>query len=198
MRRTQRLARRLGLDNNPLRRRTDRIAACLGAGLLTAFLVGAPLLSMAAVGWAGHVGAVEQRAQRTWQRVSAVLLRSAPVPAMFAGGLYSGTWVPAKWTAPDGLVRTGEIDVASGVAKGEKLAIWVDPAGVPTGPPLTGQAMVARTVLAAAVAPIVLGIVLAFLAGVGRWVFDRRRLAGWDAAWASVGPHWTKRFWSKG
>jgi hypothetical protein len=198
MTRTQRLARRLGLDHNPLRRRTDRIAACLGAGLLTAFLIGAPLLSMAAAGWAGRVGAVEQRAQRTWHEVSAVLLRGAPVPAMFAGGLDSGTWVPAKWKAPDGRVRTGQIDVTGGMAAGQEVAIWVDPTGVPTGPPLTGRAVVARTVLAAAGAPIALGIVLAFLAGVGRWVFDQRRLAGWDAGWASVGPHWTKRFWSKG
>jgi len=47
MTRTERLARRLGLDSNPLRRRTDRIAGCLGAGLLAAFLIGAPLLSIA-------------------------------------------------------------------------------------------------------------------------------------------------------
>jgi hypothetical protein len=36
------------------------------------------------------------------------------------------------------------------------------------------------------------------LAWAGRWVLDRRRLAGWEAAWAAVGPHWTKRFRSRG
>ena len=198
MTRIERLARKLGLDKNPLRRRTDRIAACLGAGLLAAFLVGAPLLAIAAAHVAGHLGAAEQRAQRSWHQVSAVLLRNAPVPAAFASGLYGGTWVPARWTAPDGRVRTGELDVTSGLNAGQKVGIWVNQAGLPTGPPLTHRAVVARTVLAAAVAPIVLGIVLGFMAGVGRWVFDRRRLAGWDAAWASVGPHWTKRFWSRG
>lgn len=198
MTRTERLARRLGLDNNPLRRRTDRIAACLGAGLLTAFLIGAPLLSMAAAHWARHLGAAEQRAQRSWREVSAVLLRNAPVPAAFAGGLYGGTWVPARWTAPDGRVRTGQLDVTSGLAAGQKIGIWVNQAGLPTGPPLTHRAVVSRTVIAAAVAPIVLGIVLGFVAGVGRWVFDWRRLARWDTAWASVGPQWTKRFWSRG
>jgi hypothetical protein len=40
--------------------------------------------------------------------------------------------------------------------------------------------------------------VLFWLAEAGRWVLDRRRLAGWDAAWAAVGPEWTKRFWSLG
>jgi len=198
MRRTERVVRRLGLDNNPLRRRTDRIAACLGAGLLIAFLAGAPLLTMATIHWAGQAGTAEQRAQRTWYRVDAVLLRSAPAPAAFASGLYGGTWVPARWTAPDGRSRTGEIDVATGVTKGQTVPIWVDQAGFPTGPPLTHRAVVARTILAAALTPVVLAIVLGFLAVVGRWVIGRRRLAGWDAAWALVGPQWTKRFWTRG
>ena len=198
MRRTERVVCRLGLDNNPLRRRTDRIAACLVTGVLIAFLAGAPLLTMAAIHWAGQVGTAEQRAQHTWHRVDAVLLRSAPAPAAFASGLYGGTWIPARWTAPDGRSRTGEIDVATGVTKGQTLPIWVDQAGFPTGPPLTHRAVVARTILAAALAPVVLAIVLGFLAGVGRWVIDRRQLAGWDAAWALVGPQWTKRFWTRG
>lgn len=52
-----RLARRLGLDGNPLRRRTDKIAVSLAALLLAVFLIGAPLLSMAAIGWAGRAAA---------------------------------------------------------------------------------------------------------------------------------------------
>jgi hypothetical protein len=198
MTRTQRLARKLGLDHNPLRRRTDRIAACLAAGLLAAFLVGAPLLSIAAGHFAGRLATAEQRAERSWHLVSAVLLRGAPAPPAFGAALYGGTWVPARWTAPDGRARTGEIDVLSGLAKGQKVGMWVNEAGVPAGPPLTHRAVVARTIIGAAVAPIALGIVLAFVAGVGRWVFDRRRLARWDSAWASVGPQWTKRFWSRG
>jgi hypothetical protein len=198
MRRTERLARKLGLDHNPLRRRTDRIAVCFRAGLLAAFLIGAPLLVMVTAGWVGHAGAAEQRAQRAWQQIDAVLLRGAPASAALADGLYGGTWIPARWTAPDGQVRTGEIDVITGVVKGQTVPIWVDPAGFPTGPPLSDRAVVARSVVAAAVALVVLAIVLSFLGGVARWVLDRRRLAGWDAGWATVGPQWTKRFWSRG
>ena len=44
MKRT-RLARRLSLDRNPLRRRTDKIAAGLAALLVAVFLIGAPILS---------------------------------------------------------------------------------------------------------------------------------------------------------
>jgi hypothetical protein len=198
MRRTERLARRLGLDNNPLRSRTDRIQACLGAGLLLAFLIGAPFLSIAAAHWAGHVGTTDQRAQRSWHEVTAVLLHSTPAPVLFASGLQGGAWVPARWTAPDGRARTGEIEVSDGLGAGTKVAIWVTTAGAPTGPPLTGRALKARVVLAAVVALVLLVAALAGLAAIGWWVFDRRRLAGWDAAWARVGPRWTKRFWSRG
>jgi len=43
-----------------------------------------------------------------------------------------------------------------------------------------------------------LGAVLLWLAGAGRWMLDRRRLAGWEAAWAAVGPQRTWRFRSRG
>jgi hypothetical protein len=198
MTRTERLARRLGLDNNPLRRRTDKIAVCLGAGLLVAFLGGAPLLSMAAASWAGHVAAAEQRAERDWRQVSAVLMRSAPAPDPFADSLYGGAWVPATWTAPDGRTRNGQVNVMTGLPAGAAVPIWVTPTGLPAGPPLTHGAVVARSALAAVVAPMALAMVAAFLVCVTRWALDRRRLANWDATWALVGPQWTKRFWSRG
>ena len=68
---TARLARRLGLDRNPLRRRTDRMAVRLTVLLVVVFLAGAPLLSITAVGWAGRAAATEQQAVRAWDQVSA-------------------------------------------------------------------------------------------------------------------------------
>jgi len=56
----------------------------------------------------------------------------------------------------------------------------------------------AREAIAAVVAPVVLGVMLWCLAWAGRRVLDRRRLAHWEAAWAAVGPQWTKRFRSRG
>jgi len=105
MTRIERLARKLGLDSNPLRRRTDRIVACLGAGLLAAFLIGAPLLAIAAAHVAGHLGAAEQRAQRSWRQVSAVLLRNAPAPAVRPPSPAASTGAPG--CRPDGPHRTG-------------------------------------------------------------------------------------------
>src|SRR5262245_12246694 len=86
-----RLARRLGLDGNPLRRRIDKIAACLAALLMAVFLTGAPMLSVAAARWAGHAAATAQRAARSWHRVPAVLLRGAPLPAL--GWAFGSSWV---------------------------------------------------------------------------------------------------------
>ena len=174
---TTRLARRLGLDGNPLRRRTDKIEACLAALTLVVFVTGAPVLSVAA----GRAWVMEH----SGRQVSAVLLRAAPSVT----GL-----VPARWIAPDGRTRTGWIPVSRGLAAGRTVSLRVNAAGSPTGPSLRHGAVLGREAAAAVVVPVALGWVLLCLAEVGRWVLDRRRLAGWDAAWATVGPQWTRGF----
>jgi hypothetical protein len=196
--RVRRLACRLGLDANPLRRRTDKIATFVAALLLLVFLVGAPLLAIATYGWAARVGAAEQRAERSWRIVPAVLLKSAPVSNSFASGLFGYAWVPARWPAPSGHLRTGRIAVEVGMAAGRKVRIWVDGTGRPTDAPLTGRAVHARATTVALIATLVLLTVLSVLAWAGRMLLDRRRLADWELAWAIVGPQWTKRFWSRG
>jgi hypothetical protein len=197
-RRARRLARKLGLDANPLRRRTDKIATWLMAQFLVVVLIGAPLFAIAAFTWAARAGAAEQRAERAWREVPAVLLRSVPVPDSFAGGVFGYSWVPARWTAPNGKVRSGDIPVEVGLAAGRKVRLWVDAAGLPADTPLTHRAVVARAATAAAVATAALLIALSCLALTVRWLLDRRRLADWELAWAIVGPRWTKRFRSRG
>jgi hypothetical protein len=193
----RRLGRWLGVDRNPLRRRTDKIATWLMAQFLVAVLIGAPLFGIAAFTWAGRAGAAEQRAERSWREVPAVLLRSVQAPDSFAG-VFGYSWVPARWTAPNGQVRRGDIPVEVGLAAGRKVLLWVDAAGRPTDPPLTHRAVMARAATAAAVATAVLLIALSCLALIVRWLLDRRRLADWELAWAIVGPQWTKRFRSRG
>ena len=197
-RRSRRLARKLGLDANPLRRRTDKLATWLIAQFLVVVLIGAPLFAIAAFSWAARAGAAEQRAERSWREVPAVLLRSVPVPDSFAGGVFGYSWVPARWTAPNGKVRSGDIPVEVGLTAGRKVRLWVDAAGTPTDVPLTHRAIVARAGTAAAVATVVLLIALSSLALIVRWLLDRRRLTDWELAWAIVGPQWTKRFRSRG
>ena len=190
-----RLARRLGLDGNPLRRRTDKIAASFVALLLAMFLIGAPVLSIAAIGWAGRTGATEQQAARSWHKVSAVLQQAAP---SFRREVLGYSQVQARWTAPDGRVRAGAIPVSAGLAAGHKVPLWVDGAGLPTGAPPSHGAVLAREATAGVVAAVALGIALLGLASAGQWVLDRRRLADWEAAWSTVGPRWTRRFRFRG
>ena len=184
----RRLARRLGLDGNPLRRRTDKIAARFAALLLAMFLIGAPVLSIAAIGWAGRTGA-------TGHQVSAVLRQAAP---SFSRAILGYSQVQARWTAPDGRVRAGSIPVSAGPAAGHKIPLWVDEAGLPTGPPPSHGAVLAREAAAGLVATVALGIVLLCVAWAGRLVLDRHRLADWEAAWSAVGPQWTRHFRSRG
>src|SRR5262249_39602983 len=116
----------------------------------------------------------------------------------FASGLFGYSWVPARWAAPNGQVRTGNIAVDVGVTAGQKVRIWADAAGRPTDAPLTDRAVHARATTVALVATLVLLTVLALLTWAGRKLLDRRRLADWGLAWAIVGPQWTKRFRSRG
>jgi hypothetical protein len=194
---TTRLSRRLGLDGNPMRRRTDKIAACGAALLLAVFLIGAPLLSAVAAHWAGRSGTAQLRAERSWHQVPAVLLQATSAPAA-TGGVLAYPLVPARWTAPDGRARTGRIPVSTRLAVGQTVPLWVDAAGSPTGSPLNHRQVVADEATTAAAASAALGIILLCLAGAGRRVLDRRRLAAWEAAWAAVGPQWTRRFRSRG
>ena len=194
--RTTRLARRLGLDGNPLRRRVNKIAACLAALLVAVLLIGVPIMSIAAARWAGHDTVAGQRAARSWRQVPAVLLHAVSQPA--GGGVFGRSWARAQWTAPDGHQRAGWILVSTGLAAGRTVRLWVDAAGSPTGPPPRHVGPVASEALAAVLATVALGGVLWWLAGVGRSALDRRRLAAWEAAWAAVGPQWTWRFRSRG
>src|SRR5260370_17281250 len=97
-----RLARRMGLGRTPLRRRSDRIEAWVSAGLLAAFLIGAPLAWTGAGRWVYQGGVREQRAQQSWHQTPAVLLHAAPgMPSYeFRLSWQSTVPVPAEWLGP--------------------------------------------------------------------------------------------------
>jgi hypothetical protein len=99
--RRARLARHLALDHNPLRRRADRLETCITAGLLAAFLAGAPPVAVAAGSWA--------HARR-------------PPPAARPAVLASGSCGPAASRAAPGGVQA--LVLADSMGSGP-----VDPAG---------------------------------------------------------------------
>jgi len=187
-----RLLRGRRLDRNRLRRVSDRAETVVLGALLAAFLAVAPFAAHAAGSWGYQSAARQAQAQRaSLAQVTATLLRASPVLSGYAST--SGFAVEARWRAPDGPVRTGELFVTADVAAGHSTRIWVDRTGRLTGPPLSGDQMTGRAQLAAGVAVGGLAAVLATAGWLVRRSLDRRRLSGWDAGWLANGPRWSPR-----
>ena len=188
-----RRSRLVGWDRNPLRRRIDRVEAVLLAGLIAAFLIAGPVLAVVAGHWIRSAGLREQRAEAAWRPVSATVLQGA-LPE--GGGVpYAAdtVWVLARWTAPDGQKRLGPIAVSPPAAAGSTAGVWVTRSGSLTGPPLRPADLRARVAAGAVLAPLVVGLLLWFAGHAGRVLLARRRLAGWDRAWRTAEPRWSRR-----
>jgi hypothetical protein len=189
------LARRMGVDANPLRRGCDRAEGWVRLGLVVVFLVASPL---AAIGL-GHLtndasirAARAQAASEHW--IPAVLLeRVSRNPNDPLAGTTQLAWTKAKWTAPDGRQRQGEVPAKVGSRAGRQVHIWVDEAGDLVYGPI-GQGQIASRVIAVvALTPAVLAVVLLGVAWLTGRVLDRRRMARWATEWSAVEPLWTKR-----
>ncbi len=181
-----RLLRRLRPDRNPLRRRSDRAETAMLAALLAAFLAGAPFAAYAAGAWTHATNAREAQAQQSAShQVKAILLQTAP---WNTDGF--GSEVKARWTAPDGRPRTGQVLAFSSTPAGSTVMLWVTQAGQLTDPPLQPSEVTGRTELAAGLAVAVLAAVLIVAGLTGCRALDRRRLAEWDAEWLAAGPRW--------
>jgi hypothetical protein len=187
------LVRQWRPDSNPLRRTADRVEGAVMVMLIAAFLFGAPLAALAAGHAAAVTGSRIEHAQAGWHRVAAVLLRSgsAKTEPMFQASLES--LVPARWTAPDGTPRTGEIYAPVGAKAGSTVVVWADGSGRLTDVPLQRGDVTEEIALAASLATVAVAAVLATIGLLARWVLDRRRLAAWDARWKATGPQWTGR-----
>ena len=192
--RPARLARQMGLGRNPLRRRTDRIEAWISAALFAVFLIAAPISYNLSGHWVHQGGLAEQRAQQSWHQTPAVLETAAPRVPMYAFRLSWQNTVPveARWLGPAGQPRSGVVTAPAGSRAGQTVQIWVDRSGRATGAPLGGAELTRRVISAEVLAPAALAVLLLCLACVARWLLNRRRLADWEAAWASIGPRWSR------
>jgi hypothetical protein len=184
-----RLLRGRRLDRNPLRRGSDRAESALLGVLLAAFLAGAPFAAHAAGSWAYATSVREAQAQQAaLHQVQATLLQ----PAAFGMGEY-GSEANARWKAPDGQVRTGDVFAVTGAPAGSTVMVWVNQAGQLTDPPLEHSQVTGRANLACGLAIAVLAVTLIVAGLAGRWVLNRRRLAAWDTDWLATEPRWSPR-----
>jgi hypothetical protein len=187
-----RLSRRLALDGNPLRRRSDLLAGWLLPAAIAAFLVLGPVAAGVADSVA-HSGITSaQQAQRTWRQFTATTTLPAAGPARPLDGSNSWTeWVPARWVV-NGQPRSGLIPVASGTWAGDTVPVWLDAAGHVRLPPLSNAGV--RNRVLADVGFTLAGLALLLtVAAVATWrVLHRRRLASWEDAWLAEGPYWSR------
>ena len=189
------LARRMGVDANPLRRGCDRAEAWLRLGLVLVFLIASPLAAFGLGHLTNDASIRAARAEAANEHyVPAVLLHR--VSHNSEDPLYATAelaWVQAKWTAPDGRRRVGEVPAAVGSRAGREVHIWVNSTGHLVYPPI-GQGQIASRVIAVvALTPAILAIVLLGVGWLIRRLLDRRRIGGWAAEWSAVEPLWTKR-----
>ena len=188
------LARRMGVDANPLRRGCDRAEGWVRLGLVVVFLVASPL---AAIGL-GHLtndasvrAARAQAAAEHW--IPAVLLeRVSRNPNDPLAGTTQLAWTQARWTAPDGRPRRGEVPAEVGSRAGRQVHIWVDEAGDLVYGTI-GQGQIASRILAVVALSAACGGDPAQRGLADRRVLDRRRMVRWATEWSAVEPLWTKR-----
>jgi len=187
------LARKLGLDRNPLRRSADRAEAWIRIALVLAFLIGAPLAAWGAGSWAESVAPTAAHLQLAGEhRVPATLLRSVPgdsdqwFTVRFA-------WVKARFTVPGGPVRTDFVQAPVGSRAGSTVPVWLDRSGRSTAPPLPPSQVRGWVLMMTVLAPAALALLLLAMMGILGHILDRRRVASWGQAWSAIGPQWTRR-----
>lgn len=189
------LARRIGLEANPLRRGSDRLEAWIRIGLVLAFLAGAPIAGLEAARWARSSADRAATAQQaSMHSVPATLLRNVPGASAYPyrTALNLG-WVQARWTAPDGTVRTGSVQAPLGARAGSTVLVWTDRSGRLTNPPLQHSQIRGWVLMIGVIAPVLLALLLMVVLGICRQLLERRRMASWEQAWSAVEPHWTRR-----
>jgi hypothetical protein len=160
------------------------------AGLLAAFLAGAPVAALMVGHWANGAGL---RAEHTARyKVHATLLRDAPGPVYSP---YGSVVMPAlaRWKAPDGSAHIGLVDCQSAARAGTIVTVWVSESGQPLDPPPPPGQETTRAALIAVAAFIGVGLVVMVAGLIVVTAMNRRRLAAWEAGWREFGPRWTSK-----
>ena len=190
--RRQRCARWLGLDHNPLRRPADRIEAWLRLLAVILTLTAVPITAIGIGMITNQALAHQAQAQRRSDHmVSAVLTQPAPRDDVDPYVADPQVGASARWTAPGGNARSGQVLVPAGTPAGRTVRIWVNSAGVNVDPPAGHQAVMIGSIMIGVSSGPMLILLLVGLQGLARRALDRQRLAAWDTEWRATGPLWT-------
>ena len=190
--RRERCARCLGLDRNPLRRPADRVEAWLRLLMLTLLLTAVPVTAIGFGLMANQVLTHQAQAQQRSDRlVSAVLTNQVPTSVVDPYVADPEVWAKARWTAPDGAARSGQILAPAGTRAGSTISIWVNTSGGTVDPPPKRAAVLTGSTAFGVTTGLMLILLLVGLQAAARRTLDRQRLAAWDGEWRTTGPLWT-------
>ena len=148
---------------------------------------------MAAAGWMAANGMRAERGQAGWRQVPAVLLQDAPEPAHALSQASLEPLVRARWTAPGGAPREGEVYAPGGARAGTTITVWTDRTGSLEPAPVQRADVTIWEAFAALAAVVLAAAAVAVTGFFARRALDRRRLAAWDAERSRTGPQWTGR-----
>jgi hypothetical protein len=194
-RRLIRGGRWLGRDRNPLRRTVDRAETAIRLTILVLILTVVPAAAVLAGRWADNAALSQARQQNAAAHVvSARLL--GPAPTVGAPDPYAGAevaWVPARWTAPDGRARSGDVLAPVGAKKGSTVSTYVDASGNFTDPPPGRGEVIGNVFMTVTLVGLSLLAILLAAEAVSHQLLERRRLKAWDTEWQAVAPRWTGR-----
>jgi hypothetical protein len=116
-------------------------------------------------------------------------------PGPPAGSLPRVGQAQARWEyrggERSGVLTTVTAPAISGAAAGTRVAVWLNPSGQPAAPPPGQAVMIIYALITGGAVTTVAGMVLLIVYALARHALDRRRLAGWETAWARTGPSWT-------
>ncbi|MEV5413228.1 hypothetical protein AB0K60_30900 [Thermopolyspora sp. NPDC052614] len=185
-----RLVRWLGLDRNPLRRRSDRVECALRLmallGLIMAVIAG---IGIGARAYEQGVR-TEQEHKRTRYQTPAVLVQDLRSPGVApVTGVIPGR-ARAEWTAPDGTPRKGLVEVEPGRRTGDTVLIWIDQRGEPTRPPQDRGTTMAGAISSGTAVPLGTAAIATLVLVTTRIVNQRRAAHLWEAEWTIVEPSW--------
>lgn len=176
-------------------RGTDRVDSVVAAVLIAFVLIVVPFA--AAFGTVTYTGLAERsHAELQTRHAQSAVLVEDPRPVVVADAHSRSPdtqdRATAQWTAPDGTLRSTDVETAPGTHRGDTVTVWVDTNGNVAAEPRSGMQNAAIAVSAALSvwAGAAVGALLLY-SGV-RWISGRSRMRQWDREWNDLGrtPGW--------
>jgi hypothetical protein len=175
-----------------MRRPVDRLQTAVALGILTLFMVVAPVAAGLTAGRAYDSGMRAERQERTTHRPAvATVVAGDGITDNTVHGLRPTARL--QWRAHDGALRSALVPQRERDRAGSHRRIWIDRTGNLTRKPREHGQTVADAALAGSgsVTMAALPCLLVYL--LVRRRLDRRRFDQWTADWARTAPLWTRR-----